>query len=78
MIRLKVEETSEIQLSFTGEESIPISLNEGSMFGGSDNYQVLKNKPQINGVTLTGNKTLSDVGINSISLSEIREMFKGW
>lgn len=57
---------------------IPIALNEGQNFGGSDNYQVLKNKPQINGVTLQGNKSLSDIGIGTISLSEIQKMFEGW
>ena len=31
--------------------------------GGSTNYEVLTNKPQINGVTLAGNKTSADLGI---------------
>lgn len=31
---------------------------------GTDNYNDLVNKPSINGVTLAGNKTLSDLGIN--------------
>lgn len=31
--------------------------------GGTDNYNALQNKPQINGTTLTGNKSLSDLGI---------------
>lgn len=31
--------------------------------GGSTNYEVLTNKPQINGVTLSGNKTSADLGI---------------
>lgn len=30
---------------------------------GTDNYNLLKNKPQINGVTLEGNKTLEELGI---------------
>lgn len=33
--------------------------------GGTDNYNLLKNKPQINGVTLEGNKTLEQLGIES-------------
>ena len=32
--------------------------------GGTDNYNDLVNKPSINGVTLAGNKTSSDLGIN--------------
>lgn len=31
--------------------------------GGTDNYNLLKNKPQINGVTLEGNRTLEEFGI---------------
>lgn len=60
------------------ETQIPVILNEGQNFGGSDNYQILKNKPKINGVTLAGNKSLSDIGVGTITLSEIQEMFKGW
>jgi len=33
--------------------------------GGSSNYNDLSNKPQIGGVTLQGNKSLSDLGIQS-------------
>lgn len=32
--------------------------------GGTSNYNELSNKPQINGVTLSGNKTASDLGIS--------------
>lgn len=32
--------------------------------GGTTNYNALSNKPQINGVTLTGNKTAQDLGID--------------
>ncbi len=30
--------------------------------GGTDDYTDLSNKPQINSITLTGNKSLSDIG----------------
>lgn len=33
--------------------------------GGTKNYNDLENKPQINGVTLTGNKTSADLGISA-------------
>lgn len=33
--------------------------------GGTSNYNGLSNKPSINSVTLTGNKSLSDLGIAS-------------
>jgi len=31
--------------------------------GGTDNYNELDNRPQINGTTLTGNKSASDLGL---------------
>lgn len=35
--------------------------------GGTTNYNQLSNKPQINSTTLTGNKSLDDLGIQAIS-----------
>lgn len=31
--------------------------------GGTNNYNLLQNKPQVNGVTLSGNKTGTDLGL---------------
>ena len=39
------------------------NLPSGGGGGGTDNYNDLNNKPQINGVTLSGNKTTSQLGI---------------
>ena len=39
------------------------SKNSGGGSGGTTNYNELNNKPQIAGVTLSGNKSLSDLGI---------------
>lgn len=33
--------------------------------GGTTNYNALENRPQINSVTLTGNKSASDLGLLS-------------
>lgn len=42
--------------------------------GGSSDYNDLSNKPSINSVTLSGNKSLSDLGINiPTSLSQLSE-----
>lgn len=48
--------------------------NEGGGGGGSSNYNELSNKPSINNVTLSGNKTSSDLGLQSVisDLSTIR------
>lgn len=35
--------------------------------GGTDNYDQLTNRPQIEGVTLTGNKSASDLGLATTS-----------
>lgn len=37
--------------------------------GGTSNYEQLSNKPSINGVTLTGNKTSADLGIPGVPLT---------
>ena len=43
---------------------LPVSLLPGGGGGGgTSNYNALENKPQIGGVTLTGNKSLHDLGI---------------
>ena len=48
-------------------EAIKNKISQGGGSGGSgtDDYSDLNNKPQIAGVTLVGNKTLSDLGIQS-------------
>ena len=37
---------------------------------GTKDYNELSNKPQINGITLIGNKTTSDLGISADPLTE--------
>jgi len=51
--------------SWTGSTNWQVyKLSEGGG-GGTSNYNDLTNKPSINGVTLSGNKTTSDLGINA-------------
>ena len=60
--------TPEEQLTGTLDTSAQLvgSLNIGSGGGGgTDNYNDLSNKPQINNVTLSGNKTTADLGLFS-------------
>lgn len=47
------------------------SLNTGSGGGGTDDYNDLSNKPQINGVTLSGNKTTADLGLFSGNYNDL-------
>lgn len=44
--------------------------------GGTTNYNLLQNKPQINDVTLTGNKSLSDLGIIQ-EIKKVMDMITG-
>lgn len=39
----------------------------GTSSGGTNDYETLINQPQINSITLTGNKSLSDLGIQGIN-----------
>ena len=41
--------------------------------GGTDNYNSLKNLPQINGTTLKGNKTSADLGLPSVAANPTGE-----
>lgn len=45
---------------------------------GTSNYEGLSNKPQIAGVTLSGNKTLSDLGIAAASSIPTQTTVSGW
>lgn len=56
--------------SWTGSTNWQVyKLSEGgSGGGGTSNYNDLTNKPSINGVTLTGNKTTSDLGIDKTAV----------
>lgn len=44
--------------------------------GGTTNYNLLENKPQIGGVTLSGNKTLDELGL-STELRKVMDMITG-
>lgn len=61
--------------SWTGSTNWQVyKLSEGgSGGGGTSDYNPLTNKPQINGVTLSGNKTTSDLGIdkNAVGLGNV-------
>ena len=51
-----------------------IAMNGGGGGGGgTDDYEDLKHLPKINNVTLKGNKTLSDLGIEQIQVSTMPE-----
>lgn len=50
-------------------------IEAGGGGGGTTNYNSLQNKPQINGVTLTGNKTAEDLGLErSLTTEQINAL----
>lgn len=55
-------EAQTIDLDVPKSSGIGISVSLGGS-GGTKNYEELENKPLINGLELTGNKTLDDLGI---------------
>ena len=65
--------------SWTGSTNWQVyKLSEGgSGGGGTSNYNDLTNKPSINGVMLSGNKTTSDLGITASGVGAIPSTDKG-
>lgn len=58
-------DTDNLPKPLTREEAYleAIALNGGGGGGGSDSYPALSNKPKINGVTLIGNKSSAELGL---------------
>ena len=61
--------------SNTHEYTLGVEENIG-LSGGTNDYEKLKNKPQINGVELIKNKSFSDLGMDIISNQELEDMLK--
>lgn len=72
------------------KESVQMALNEagsggttviyhssggGGGSGGISDYNDLANKPQIEGVTLSGNKTFPNLNLNVLTNTEIQDIF---
>lgn len=52
-----------------------IEAGGGGGGGGTTNYNLLQNKPQVNGVTLSGNKTAEDLGLeNSLTAAQMESI----
>lgn len=50
--------------------------DNGGGGSGTDNYNALSNKPKINGVTLTGDKSLDELNIKALTADEISAMWE--
>ena len=60
-IEINLEEENNVSMEVKDTGNVEIGME--SDFGGTTDYNKLKNKPSINGVTLEGNKTLEELGI---------------
>ena len=83
---MKLESTDDLNLILTSNDTLSMSLspqNRNNMnlvlgvpkvIGGVSDYERLNNKPQIEAVELTGNKTFSDLGLNPIDVNDLLEI----
>ena len=60
-------------MGMTGEEAYAILKRQIQSGGGTTNYNDLQNKPTLNGVTIEGDKTSEDYGIESADRQEMLE-----
>lgn len=74
IVGTEVEEASADISAEASAEDGDVKLDVGSILitGQTGDYKNLTNKPQVNGVTLEGNKSLKDLGDDSLSTEDIR------
>lgn len=61
-------------LSFILSKEYADEAIQEAIIVGEKNYDNLENKPQINNVTLQGNKSLNDIGVQTLTNVEIEEI----
>lgn len=57
--------------------SLELNVRNSSGEGGTNNYDRLINKPAIEGVTLQGNKSFAQLGLNRVTEQEIDRIIFG-
>ena len=72
--RATFQEPESLKVSFRENGSMSASFGETQLVTTS-NYEELSKKPQINGVTLLGDKSFEDLGDASLSNLEIATIF---
>lgn len=73
-ITLDIQGKQSIDLSVAGESGISLEIGRAS---GTSNYVALINKPSIEDVTLVGNKTFKQLGLEAMTQQEIDQMIYG-
>lgn len=71
-----LKESVQMALNEVGSGSTTIIYQRGSGGGssGTNNYNDLINKPMIEGITLTGNKTYEELNLQRVTNSEIEAL----
>lgn len=71
------EETNAFQTAVEeSEETFSAAFGETTTIGGVGDYESLINKPQIEGVTLLGNKTFPELNLEEEDYAEINAIYK--
>ena len=73
-ITLDIQGKQGIDLSVAGESALSLEIGRAS---GTSNYEALVNKPSIEDVTLVGNKTFKQLGLEAMTQQEIDQMIYG-
>lgn len=68
-LQIALEGTNNLALDLDSSGQMDLNLGGGSGYAPIRNYELLTNKPQINGVTLMGNKFLADLFPDGIILN---------
>lgn len=79
MIDIKIQPTELPELTMVQPMELPELTLNGVIINHIENkdYEELENKPKLNSVELTGDRQLSEVGINKITNAEIFNLLEG-
>lgn len=73
-LRLNLNSGTNLNLNMSSRSPLNLQLREGS--GGTKDYNDLYNKPQIEGVTLQGNKTYEELNMNRLTNIELEAILQ--
>lgn len=74
-INFTIEETN-LNFSIGDSQNLNFGIDSNYIIGGdTSDYEKLIHKPQINDVTLIGNKTIEELGVNTMTNLEILNIF---
>ena len=79
MIDIKIQPTEHPELTLVQPMELPELTLNGVLINHIENkdYEELENKPKLNSVELTGDRQLSEVGIEKIKNAEIFNLLEG-